>query len=350
MAEPRAEPVLQVEDLHKSFVVYRRSGLWRRRTAIRALRGVGLQLRAGECLGIVGESGCGKSTLARCLTGLIAADAGRVACDGIDLARLRGEALRRARRRIQLVFQDPAAALDPRMTVARAVGDAVRLARPSSGSDEVRRRLVELLRSVELEPEHGERLPHQLSGGQKQRVVLARALAAQPRVLVLDEPVSALDASIRGRILELLVRLRQELALSYVFIGHDLEVVERFADRVQVLYAGRTVEAAAAAEVFGRPRHPYSAALAAARPSPVPRRMASSRGVEAVPRLGGEPPSPEAPPTGCAFHPRCPRATPDCAAAEPAWQSLADADLDGDPGDGFACFHPLVSGASPDHV
>lgn len=326
MAESPGEPLLRVSGLRKSFTGTRWDGLRRRRFEVRALQGVDLELGNGECLGIVGESGCGKSTLARCLTGLIAADGGQVLFDGQDLAVASGSGLRTLRRRIQLVFQDAAAALDPRRRVAESLGDAVRLAdgdgRPGG------ERVDGLLRSVELDPGLGTRFPHQLSGGQKQRVVLARALAVRPRILVLDEPVSALDATVRHKILRLLTDLRRDLDLSFIFIGHDLGVVERFADRIQVLYLGRTVEIAPASRVFSRPAHPYSAALSAARPASEP------GGWRATESLRGETPSPESPPSGCAFHPRCAYAVARCASETPAWSGGVD--------EGFACFQPLT--------
>jgi peptide/nickel transport system ATP-binding protein len=271
-----------------------------------------LSLEAGRVLGIVGESGSGKSTLARAAVGLAAVSAGRIRLAGVDVAGAEGEHLRSVRRRMQLVFQDPYQSLNPRLTVGGQIGDAVR-AHATAGDGSTDDRVASLLQDVRLAPVLAERFPHELSGGQRQRVALARALAAEPDVLVADEITSALDVSVQAGILRLLDRLRRERNLACLFISHDLAVVRALSDAVAVMYCGRIVEQAPAADLFAHPRHPYTRALLDAVPAHGP----------PTPAIEGEPANPLRPPAGCRFHPRCPQgpctdpARTRCASADP---------------------------------
>jgi oligopeptide/dipeptide ABC transporter ATP-binding protein len=277
---------------------------------LRAVDGVDLAVDRGETLAVVGESGCGKSTLARSVLRLVEPAAGRVRFAGEDVLALGREALRRRRRDMQLVFQDPMASLDPRFTVGRSLAEP--FAVHGIGTPTGRRdRVAELLRLVGLDSGAAERYPHEFSGGQRQRVGIARAIALEPRLVVLDEPVSALDVSIQSQILNLLLDLKERLGLSYLFISHDLGVVRAIADRVAVMYLGRVVETAPVERLFGGPAHPYAQALLAAVPRPDP----AHRQRRAAPV--GEPPDPARPPPGCPFHPRCPRAMAVCRATMP---------------------------------
>lgn len=308
-----AAPILEVRDLAKHFPL--RSGLLRRVTGVRkALDGVDLALADGECLGIVGESGCGKSTLARTLMQVWPATRGQVLVRGEDgrvrdWATLRGPGLTAARRAASMVFQDPYGSLNPRLTVGESITEPLVVC----GADRSEReaRAAELVRAVGLQPEHLRRYPHAFSGGQRQRIVIARALALRPRLLVCDEPVSALDVSVQAQVLNLLGTLRRDFRLTMLFITHDLKVVRHLCDRVAVMYAGRIVEEAPTARLFAAPRHPYTRALIAAAPSPDPT-VRSRREL-----LGGEVPDPARPAPGCAFAPRCPKATAVCTAALP---------------------------------
>ena len=283
---------------------------------VRALDGVTLTLPEGRTLGVVGESGCGKTTLARTLLGLEAPTAGSVElgpalADGLAgdrLEELRLSDLRRLRRRIGVVFQDPLGALNPRMLVKDLVTEPLVIHGQTGG---LRDRARELLELVGLNPDHLYRFPHQFSGGQRQRIVIARALALEPRLLVLDEPTSALDVSVQAQILNLLQQLQRDLGLSFLFISHDLAVVKHMCDRVAVMYLGRVVEEAPAAQLFAQPRHPYSQALVSATPELDPARRQERIVLE------GDVPSPAAPPSGCHFHPRCPIAVDRCAGEYP---------------------------------
>jgi peptide/nickel transport system ATP-binding protein len=274
-------------------------GMLRRRAVIRAVNGVSLSIRRGEALALVGESGSGKTTFGRCLMRLMEPTSGSIQFDGVDFLSLRGNDLRRFRRRLQIVFQDPAGSLNPRMTVGAAVREPIevhRLARGAAAKADVRR----LFEEVGLDAGLYDRYPHELSGGQKQRVGIARALAVQPEFLVLDEPVSALDVSVQAQVLTLLDRLRTTRALTYLFIAHDLAVVRHIADRVAVMYLGRIVELAPNESIYSDPRHPYTTALLSAAPVPDP--DAASRRIV----LEGELPSPRQIPRGCPFVSRCP--------------------------------------------
>jgi oligopeptide transport system ATP-binding protein len=290
--------LLEARGLVKRFAV-RRGLLQRAVGAVHAVDGVDLDVMAGECLALVGESGSGKTTLGRLVTRLEEPDAGTLRFAGEDLLALSGAALRRRRRDLQVVFQDPWGSLNPRLTVGAAVGEPIavhkllpRRERPD--------RVAELLTLVGLSPDHASRYPHQLSGGQRQRVGIARAIATGPRLLVADEPVSALDVSVRAQIVNLLADLQRRLGLTMLFIGHDLALVEQLADRVAVMYLGRIVELAPTASLYASPRHPYTVSLLEAVPMAEPGRRPRAP-------LAGDPPSPVALPPGCRFHPRCPR-------------------------------------------
>ncbi len=297
-------PLLQLDGIAKKFPV--RDALGRRAGAVHAVDGVSLSVAEGEVLAIVGESGCGKSTLGRLMLNLIPPDAGTVRFAGEDLTRLSASALRARRRDMQLIFQDPFASLDPRMTVEQAVAEPLRLHRIVPRSEE-RARVADLLSRVGLRPELARRWPHEFSGGQRQRIAIARALASQPKLIIGDEPVSALDVSVQAQVVNLLADLIRDLGLTFVLISHDLGVVRHIADRVAVMYLGRIVEQGPADQVLTAPKHPYTRALLAAVPG---------HGAEAPP-IEGDVPSPISPPPGCRFHTRCPFAEDRCRVAVP---------------------------------
>jgi len=311
------DPLLSVKDLVKHFPV--KGGLLSREVAsVHAVDGVSFDLARGETLGLVGESGCGKSTIGRCLLRLIEPTAGEVRFEGQDMDALDRESLRRLCRDMQIIFQDPFASLDPRMTVGAIVGEALIIHKLTRTPTEYQNRIVELLETVGLNADHMRRYPHEFSGGQRQRIGIARALAVSPKLIVCDEPVSALDVSIQAQVINLLEELQRKYALAYVFIAHDLSVVEHISDRVAVMYLGRIVEIASARELYTSPRHPYTVALLSAVPIPDPglRRMRI--------RLAGEVPNPIDPPRGCHFHPRCPKAFDRCKIEDPRWKSLGN--------------------------
>jgi oligopeptide/dipeptide ABC transporter ATP-binding protein len=306
--------LLEAENLVKHFPAAR--NLFGRPTAfVKAVDGVSFHVNAGETLALVGESGCGKSTVSRLVLRLIEPDAGRIQFEGRDLLGFDNEALRAFRRQAQIIFQDPYASLNPRMTVAQILGEPLAL-HNLVPSDKRRARIEELLRLVGLEPRFARRYPHEFSGGQRQRIAIARALAVEPKLIICDEPVSALDVSIRSQILNLLRDLQQRLGLAYIFVSHDLAVVKHIADRVAVMNLGTIVETADTQALFASPRHPYSRALLSA--IPVPKPQAKRERVI----LQGEMPSALHPPAGCRFHTRCPFVVERCRTAVP--QLLAD--------------------------
>jgi oligopeptide/dipeptide ABC transporter ATP-binding protein len=301
--------LVRAEGLRKSFAP--RSGLWGGAgPPVRAVDGVDLEIRERETLGLVGESGSGKSTLGRLLIRLLDPDAGSIRFDGTDLLALEPRELRKMRRAFQFIFQDPYGSLNPRMKVGTAVGEPLTIHHLVSGRSERRERVAQLLRQVGLDPSTATRYPHEFSGGQRQRIGIARAIACSPRFIVADEPVSALDPPVQAQIINLLIELQEKLGLAYLFIAHDLRLVERICDRVAVMYFGRVVEQSTAAELYGNPLHPYTKALMASTPSLEPGRVTP-------PALSGEPPSQTRPPAGCAFHPRCPVAVEECSREDP---------------------------------
>ena len=305
------DPLLTVEHLTKDFAV-KRGAFGGRSGVVHAVDDVSFELRHGETLAIVGESGCGKSTLARCVTRLLEPTSGRIAFDGRDITGLSRREMAPIRREMMMIFQDPFGSLDPRMHVGGIIAEPLEVHGWGDGR-RIRSRVQELLALVGLSPEHYNRYPHEFSGGQRQRIGIARSLALGPKLVVCDEPVSALDVSVQAQILNLLADLQDELGLTYVFITHNLDVVQQVASRVMVMYLGRAVEEATVADLFARPRHPYTAALLSAVPIPDPDLARARRPI----LLEGDVPSPLNPPAGCRFHPRCPRARAQCSAGLP---------------------------------
>jgi len=324
----KGDTLLEVTDLVKHFPI--KSGILIDREVgrVRAVDGVSLTLAEGETLGLVGESGCGKSTLCRAILQLTAPTSGSVRFDGEELVGRNRRQLRPIRRQMQMIFQDPYASLNPRKRVSQIIGEPMELHGLSGGRD-TNARVRDLLDRVGLPPEHADRFPHEFSGGQRQRIGIARALALRPKLIIADEPVSALDVSVQAQIVNLLKDLQDEFGLSYLFVAHDLGVVRHVSDRVAVMYLGKIVESARAAALYQQPLHPYSTALLSAVPIPDPKLNASRERLI----LEGDPPSPIDPPPGCHFHTRCPWMTDECRTDEPELRELAQAHV-------AACHHP----------
>jgi len=307
------EVILEAEGLKKYYPI--KAGVLRRTVGhVKAVDGVSFELRRGETLGIVGESGCGKSTLGRMLMRLEEPTAGKLTFDGVDVYAQKGAAMRALRRDIQIVFQDPYTSLNPRRTVGDIIGEPFEIHPDVVPKGGRRRRVQELLELVGLSPEHINRYPHQFSGGQRQRIGIARGVALNPKVIICDEPVSALDVSVQAQVVNLLEDLQAELGLAYIFIAHDLSVVRHISDRVGVMYLGTMVEIGDEDQIYGRPTHPYTQALLSAVPVPDP----TLRNTRTEIVLSGDVPSPAHPPSGCRFHTRCFKAQEKCATDDPA--------------------------------
>jgi oligopeptide transport system ATP-binding protein len=319
------EVLLHVDDLMMHFPIYR--GVFQRQVgAVRAVYGVSFDVKQGETLGLVGESGCGKSTTGRTILQLYKPTAGTVIFDGTDLVKLKGEQLRQMRRKMQMIFQDPYASLNPRMTVAQLVGEPLMVHNVATGA-EIQERVEHLLELVNLNPAFASRYPHEFSGGQRQRIGVARALALQPSFIICDEPISALDVSIQAQVVNLLEELQEQFNLTYLFIAHDLSMVKHISDRVAVMYLGVIVELASRDELYSKPLHPYTQALLSAVPIPDP--VADSKRKRVI--LQGDVPSPANPPSGCRFRTRCPIAEAVCAESRPEFREIR-------PGHFVACF------------
>jgi oligopeptide/dipeptide ABC transporter ATP-binding protein len=296
------DEILEVENLKKHFPVTRGIVIKKKIGAVKAVDGISFTVRRGETLGVVGESGCGKSTMARCIMRLLDPTDGRIVFDGRDITRLSRAQIRPVRRDMMMIFQDPYASLNPRKRVGFIVGEALQVHENLTDAG-IKRRVQELLEVVGLNPEHYNRFPHEFSGGQRQRIGIARALVVNPKLIVCDEPVSALDVSVQAQILNLLKDLQRDFDLTYVFIAHDLNVVRYISDRVMVMYLGKMAEFAGAKELYSAPKHPYTGALLSAVPIPDPKLGRARKQVV----LEGDVPNPINPPSGCVFHPRCPR-------------------------------------------
>jgi oligopeptide/dipeptide ABC transporter ATP-binding protein len=321
------QPLLEVRHLKQYFPV--KAGVVFDRTVahVHAVDDVSFDLDQGQTLGLVGESGCGKTTLSRSLLRLVEPTEGSVAFEGNDVSHLSARRLRPLRREMQMVFQDPFASLNPRKRIAQIVGAPLRL--HGTPRDEIADRVRDLLERVGLQKEHLNRFPHEFSGGQRQRIGIARALALEPKLILLDEPVSALDVSVQAQIINLLDDLQDDLGLTYMFVAHDLSVVRHVSDRIAVMYLGKLMEVSPAEELYTKPIHPYTEALLGAVPVPDPRENRARKRVTVT----GEPPNPIDPPSGCVFHPRCPHATDVCREVEPPLARYANGHL-------AACHHP----------
>jgi len=324
-----SENLLEVTNLVKYFPITAGVILDREVGAVKAVDDVSFTVKKGETLGLVGESGCGKSTLCRALLQLIEPTSGSVKFEGQELVGLKSKELRPLRREMQMIFQDPYASLNPRRRVGEIVGDPIHLNGLASGKA-LRSQVHDLLERVGLSPEHFNRYPHEFSGGQRQRIGIARALALRPKLIIADEPVSALDVSIQAQVLNLLTDLKNRLGLTYLFVAHDLSVVKHISDRVAVMYLGKMAEIGSAAEVYSKPIHPYTLSLLSAVPIPDPRENAAREQII----LEGDLPSPANPPSACRFHTRCPYATAVCSEDEPALEDHGGGHL-------AACHHPL---------
>ena len=316
MTDP--QPLVVVSNLVKHFPVMRGILIQRQAGTVRAVDGISFSIAPGETLGLVGESGCGKTTAGRTLLGLYPATDGQITIDGHDLRKARGAMMMAIRRKAQIIFQDPYASLNPRWTISAIIGEPLRVHHLLSSEVERTDRVRELLRLVGLSPSHLNRFPHEFSGGQRQRIGVARALASDPKFIVCDEPISALDVSIQAQVVNLLEDLQDRLGLTYLFIAHDLSMVRHICDRVAVMYLGVIVELAARDELYENPLHPYTKALLSAVPIPDPKKDRARRRTI----LAGDVPSPLNPPPGCRFHPRCPIAVEKCHQDVPEWREV----------------------------
>jgi oligopeptide/dipeptide ABC transporter ATP-binding protein len=324
------EALVEVRDLVKHFPITRGIVVQRKIGAVKAVDGVNFEVQRGETLGLVGETGCGKSTTARLIMRLLDSSRGEVRFDGRDITRLKGPQLKAVRREMQMIFQDPYSSLNPRKTVGSIIAEPFAIHRLERGKGERKRAVQELMEMVGLNPEHYNRYPHEFSGGQRQRIGVARALALKPKLLIADEPVSALDVSIQAQVLNLLRDMQRELGLTLIFIAHDLSVVRHMCDRVAVMYLGKIVEIGPGDPLYGSPRHPYTGALLAAVPVADPSLARGER-----PTLGGDVPSPANPPSACRFHTRCPKAQELCSIEEPLLEDKGT-------GTQAACHFPLT--------
>ena len=327
--------LVQVDNLVKHFPIRSGGLLGRTVGQVQAVDGVSLTIKRGQTLGLVGETGCGKSTLARCIAGLIPVTSGTVTFEGDNITNLSRRAMQPYRREIQMIFQDPYGSLNPRRRVGSIIGEPFAIHKTSTGAER-KRKIQDLMARVGLNPEHFNRFPAEFSGGQRQRIGVARALALQPKLIICDEPVSALDVSIQAQVLNLLADLQDDFGLSYLFIAHDLEVVRHVSHAVTVMYLGRIAELGPKDPVYDMPRHPYTNALLSAVPSADPEAAAARQRII----LTGDVPSPINPPSGCRFHPRCPKAQDLCSQQEPQLEVKA-----GDPpGHQTACHFPVAQG------
>jgi oligopeptide/dipeptide ABC transporter ATP-binding protein len=324
-----SEPLVQVRDLVKHFPITKGILFQHRIGAIQAVDGVNLEVRRGEALGIVGETGCGKSTTARLIMRLLDATSGEVRFEGQDITRLKGQSLKATRRQMQMIFQDPYSSLNPRKTVGSIIAEPFAIHRLERDRAKRKRTVEELMATVGLSPEHYNRYPHEFSGGQLQRIGVARALALKPKLLIADEPVSALDVSIQAQVLNLLRDMQRQFGLTLVFIAHDLSVVRHMCDRVAVMYLGKIVEIGPGDALYDFPRHPYTGALLAAVPIADPSASPSERRL-----LSGDVPSPANPPSACRFHTRCPKVKERCTIEEPLLEEKGS-------GTQVACHYPL---------
>jgi oligopeptide/dipeptide ABC transporter ATP-binding protein len=328
--------LLSIRDVKKHFPI--KKGFFNRQVgAVRALDGINLDVLEGETLGLVGESGCGKSTLGRIILRLLPATSGSVKFGDVDVLNCDAQTMKSMRSELQIVFQNPYASLDPRMTVGQSISEPLQVHKAASGAEGIKKRVLELMNLVGLSTAMYDRYPHEFSGGQRQRVGIARALALQPKLIVADEPVSALDVSVQAQILNLLIDLRKEFGLTYVFIAHNLDVVRYISDRIAVMYLGKICEIGKTPEVYSTPLHPYTKALISAAPIPDPDFDRSGRII-----LEGDLPSPANPPSGCRFHTRCFMAQPNCKVDEPALREIQ-------PGHFAACHYAetLLPGGTP---
>jgi oligopeptide/dipeptide ABC transporter ATP-binding protein len=323
------DPLVRVSGLVKHFPLTQGIIFQRKVGAVQAVDDVSFEIRRGETLGLVGETGCGKSTTARLITRLLDATAGEIDFEGQDITRLKGAQLKAVRREVQMIFQDPYSSLNPRKTVGSIIGEPFAIHGMLKEKGERKREVQRLMETVGLNPEHYNRYPHEFSGGQRQRIGVARALALNPKLLIADEPVSALDVSIQAQVLNLLRDLQRRFGLTIVFIAHDLSVVRHMCDRVAVMYLGKIVEIGPGDALYDFPRHPYTGALLAAVPHADPTRHGEQRTI-----LGGDVPSPANPPSACRFHTRCPKAQPLCSTQEPALEEKGSGTL-------VACHFPL---------